>query len=240
MSKDNWEKGTIVIPRAAWAQFKSTLVKKHNEQAERELALIKSLFVVVKEQSKGKRNCDLRELVRKEAQAQVTNYRNGSNYKYPFKLLGFDETVDRLVSQLVKFERSPVPGKPNKQSWIAPKASMMPKVKSNVTRFEADLGTILLDQKNHSVSWIVSENNRAVESSRDSFMGSVFFSALGDITWTRNSGGTIVGNDEYNTDGEEEGQGANYVTERFGPLGVDRDFGSVRRRIGKSSALARR
>lgn len=239
MSKDNWESGTIVIPRASWARFKSTLVTKHNEQVDRELALIKSLFAVVKTQSKGKRNCDLRGLVRNEAAIRTSGYGGYSHPKYPFKLLGFDDTVDLLVADLVKYECSPVRDKPAKQSWVSPKASIIPKVKSNAILFTADLGTIKLDQKNHSVTWRVSQNNHAVESSRDSFMGDVLFSALSSITWTRNTGGEIVGNDEYNTDGEDDGQGANYVTQRFGPLGNDERTPHSRSRSIKPSASAR-
>jgi hypothetical protein len=79
--------------------------------------------------------------------------------------------------------------------------------------------TITLDHKARTVTWDVGENNHACESARAHPMGEAFFKALGRITWTRGSGGKIVGNDEYNRhEGRgEEGGGGNYVTAEYGP-----------------------
>ena len=68
--------------------------------------------------------------------------------------------------------------------------------------------------------WDVSENNRAVEHAHDHWFAKLVFEALGKITWTRNSGGKIIGNDEYNRDAgrEYEGGGGSYtVGERRSP-----------------------
>ena len=77
-------------------------------------------------------------------------------------------------------------------------------------------GNVSLDLKAKTASWDVDENNHACESARRTPIGRAFFRALGRITWTRGSGGTIVGNDEYNREGGGEGEGGHYVTGEYG------------------------
>jgi hypothetical protein len=76
---------------------------------------------------------------------------------------------------------------------------------------------VTFDLKARTVRWGVSENNHAVERARESWLGRAFFRALDRVNWTRGTGGTIVGNDEYNSDSEYEGGGANYVTASYPP-----------------------
>lgn len=70
-----------------------------------------------------------------------------------------------------------------------------------------------------TVSWSVSENNHAVERARRHPVAIAFFAALDQVSWTRGSGGVIVGNDEYNRDSDGPGGGSNYITAAYGPKG---------------------
>jgi len=48
-------------------------------------------------------------------------------------------------------------------------------------------------------------------------MGNAFFRALGQVVWTRGTGGEIVGNDEYNRESKASGDGGNFTKQTFGP-----------------------
>lgn len=67
------------------------------------------------------------------------------------------------------------------------------------------------------VHWIVPENNHACERCRAHPVAMALFRTLASVAWTRGSGGTIVGNDEYNRDSTDEGGGSNFVKDTFGP-----------------------
>ena len=74
----------------------------------------------------------------------------------------------------------------------------------------------MFSDASRSVSWRVEENNHARDTAREHHMGRAFFAALSKVEWVRGTGGTIVGNDEYNRDSEYDGGGGNYVTGSFG------------------------
>lgn len=79
--------------------------------------------------------------------------------------------------------------------------------------------TIVLRNDSHTASWEVYENNRACDHARQHPLACTFFGLLAKIEWTRGSGGTIIGNDEYNRDSHDVGGGGNYIKETFGPNG---------------------
>lgn len=76
---------------------------------------------------------------------------------------------------------------------------------------------ITFDRAKRTVEWSVDENNRARERARRHPLSVAFFAALDRVTWTRGSGGQIVGNDEYNRDSMAAGGGGNYVIDEYGP-----------------------
>lgn len=67
------------------------------------------------------------------------------------------------------------------------------------------------------VTWTVPENNHACDRGREHPMAREFFRLLGTVTWTRGTGGDIVGNNEYARDSREEGGGGNYLVSSYGP-----------------------
>jgi hypothetical protein len=91
---------------------------------------------------------------------------------------------------------------------------------NRTTRFDTDDGTITFDRATASVRWEVGENNHAVRDARELPFGVVFFAELGKVRWTRNTGGVIVGNDEYSQASESASGRGNTVNSGLGPVGA--------------------
>lgn len=119
------------------------------------------------------------------------------------------DVVKRMVFVYAKDERGWV-DRSKKPKLVKPKKPKAIPLKE--TRY----GNVSLDLKAREATWDVGENNHACESARNTAMGRAFFDALSRVTWTRGSGGKIVGNDEYNREGCDEG-GGNYVKDEYGP-----------------------
>ncbi|WP_159604639.1 hypothetical protein [Agromyces humi] len=96
---------------------------------------------------------------------------------------------------------------------------------NRTTQFRASThhGVISFRREDNTVLWQVSDNNHAVEDAHDGALGQAFFKALETVKWTRNTGGVLSGNDEYNQEAMESGYGANYTTSAYGPIGAIRE-----------------
>ena len=72
------------------------------------------------------------------------------------------------------------------------------------------------DRDTNTVRWSTSENRGAVDRAHDSVAGTAFFDRLKTLKWTRNTGGVIMGNNEY---ASEEGIGDSCHA-AYGPIGA--------------------
>lgn len=222
MSCDNWERGTITIPSAAWAGFRSSLIKAWNDNQTATLNLAKRSFEAATVAGKGKRGKSRQDAmlaaIAKTCGGSINSYgdfdsrisgwgsgyaerneANVENWETVTRLLGYDRWSRSETFKL-----------------HAPKAkdlATFPTSKSCTIRLPDACVTFDNDKK--AVTWHVSENNRAVEHANEHWFAKKLFAALGKITWTRGSGGQIVGNDEYNRDSDYAGGGANYVTHDY-------------------------
>jgi hypothetical protein len=212
MSKREWEEGTIKLPSAAWAPFKQALQKGMSEHMAKDYELAVKLHAVLAEQKKGKRGFDLYAAFQAEAYAVIPGRHTmySSNYdkpKYPF---GVVDTWD--VERLLLGTEKPY-------TLLKPKKKDFAPYTSASLSFEGRSWSLTLNNATREVSWHVDDGNHNVEEARATPLGQLLFELLKKVNWTRATGGTIVGNDENNEDSKYEGGGANYVTERFGPLG---------------------
>lgn len=237
MSRNCWENGTIVIPRASWPGFKKNLRAAWNTALDQDLMVINTLHEKLKESYKGKRNVDWTAAVNAEIYKEHP-YDANRPYRvtgptgdvYKFKVMDKWDVARLLVTEPPKPAQGTNPAvtslnapasEPFKPKLVLPKKSVLPVANGKTLRFYMSEASITLsDEKSMSVEWNVSENNHAVENARATHIAGVFFKLLDKIQWTRNTGGTIAGNDEYASESRESGGGANYTTGTYGPSGT--------------------
>jgi hypothetical protein len=205
MSRSEWERGTLKIPTKAWKPLRDGLATAFNKRQAQLYELALKLHAMLMAQKKlAKRGAfKLPEAYQALAWKQPS--------VWPQSLNGSDERDLVETSLLGPF------GKRTGNLLLPKKKDFPLAVATKTTQYDADLGTITLDPAKHELHWDVSENNHAVDSSRDSYMGRTLFSLLGKIEWTRGSGGTFIGNDENNQDSgrDYEGGGGSYVTATY-------------------------
>lgn len=217
MSCNEWERGEFKIPTAAWPSLKKDLRDAYNKTVSKDFLTAEALLAAVKLAVKGRRGVDLRKAVSDEAHATAPrpSYGYGSSGctvdKYSFESKETYQVVDLLAI------RDPETGK---YKLSAPKKKDFVLATGKTMKFSAGgEGDISLQDQTKTLSWSVSENNHAVDRARESYMGAVLFKLLREVTWTRGSGGTIFGNDEYHADAAREysGGGGSFDKEHFGP-----------------------
>jgi hypothetical protein len=209
MSCYEWEKGTIRIPAAQWAAFRKGLLATWNKGQERFLADLKEAHAAVKAAGKGKRGDN-----RTKAMTDALHRKMGSRWCYEWKEWEASDKFDRAYWLL--FKRDPKTGQTKLGSTPTKKVVKVFPVSKDAT-LNIDGAEVTFCNATKTVSWYVYENNRARAYARNQPFAKELFRALNGIKWTRGSGGTIVGNDEYNRDADYEGGGANYVVSRYGP-----------------------
>ena len=188
MSCYEWENGTIKLPTKIYAKFRREYINEYNAIQLRAMDKLNAWRELVLNAGSGKRGYDFEEAMK---------YYANSHGEYI------------MVESLFPDDRK----KP-----LKPTRKMFNFVNGKNNSFDVDTGGagIGFDAKSHSVSWSVFENNHAVEDARATEEAYVFFKMLGRVTFTRGSGGVIVGNNEYNSDDYCEGGGGNYVVSRYG------------------------
>lgn len=191
MSCYNWEQGNIKLPSKGYTKFKRDFIAVYNAYLLNQLDGSKRLLEHVSLLNKGKRN----------VQWYYALQDNMNKFGVEW------DTLNKMIATINKDGMKPK--NLNKK--------LMNLANSKTKQFDvAGEGAITFLNDDKSVVWYVEENNRSVDRCRESKVGGIFFAMLRNITWTRGSGGEIVGNDEYNQEDAHAGGGANYVTSSFG------------------------
>jgi hypothetical protein len=228
MSCYNWERGEIRIPNSQWAKFRTNLLKEWNARQEKNLAEAKKAHAVLKAAGKGKRGENrisaMREALAKFAGGSLndwghftapTTVRWSGGFRIEDKNQEASDSYYRLTRLLLPQHRdAKLQGVPKKKDF--PFVQL-----TKDARILLPDAQVTFCNSSKTVDWFVDENNRAVERANDHWFAHKLFGALERMQWTRNSGGTVVGNDEYNRDDCSVGGGGNYVTKRYGPIGQE-------------------
>jgi len=206
MSRYEWEEGTLKLPVKAFKPVFDSIRQNQNALMDEAYSCLVAAYETVMAENRAKvkpvesslygRICDAAEKHRQKIRSR-------------FSTDDLSGAIENAVTAMSKGRKVPI--KPQKQ-YLA-------KATTSTLCFRQYEASLTFDRKNHTLTWIVDENNHAVESARKSWLGRAMFSALRNVQWTRSTGGKFIGNDEYNGDSRENGGGANYVTARFGPLG---------------------
>lgn len=210
MSKSEWESGTIKLPTADFARVRKAVQETDAVVKKGALAQTQSFWKGLSR----KQQTDSEEY-RKAlwAWSRTVSPEGGSGWSSYRPANPVDKAS--TSEAYVLLQRKTRGDQPSRVQ-----ASEVEMPTNRTTQFHVEDATITFDKATSSVTWNVDENNRAVSRSRESAVGQRFFSELDKTRWTRGTGGSMVGNDEYNRDADYSGGGANYDTAGYGPLGA--------------------
>lgn len=248
MSCYNWERGTITLPSKEWSKFRTGLLKAWNAKLEETYALAKKAHTAAKAAGKGKRGKN-----RKEAMVAAIDRVCGGRIEHgyfeattrSYGYGGYDtrrnETAHEnweLVCKLLGYDRW---DRSDTLKLHAPKKKDLGLVATSKScTLNLPDASVTFDNDTRSVHWSVYENNRAVESANGHWFAVKLWKALDRVTWTRGTGGKIIGNDEYNRDSDYEGGGGNYVTREYRkPTKAEERAKAAARRNSYRSSYAR-
>jgi hypothetical protein len=211
MSCYEWEQGTITLPTKAWPKFKEDVRKAWNACQATKRMLANELYNALVTAGKGQREFDWGLALQKIVEAKRSYVRG------PWSREWGDEAIDDASRMVLPYERHKLRGSAG--GPLKPKAKDLPDANAATKTFHLGEASIAFDESAHAVTWTVAENNHAIKRAREHPVAIAMFAALKRVEWTRGSGGTITGNDEYNREAREAGGGGNQINQTFGPAG---------------------
>ena len=227
MSCYGWEAGEIKLSAAEYKKFRDAFVATWNAERARDSVTATAIHREIVEAGKGIKGFDYWRACRDAyVRMRPSSGRYGSVVEpEALKTMDFEHLSQLMLERFVitdearqwgRYERLDKPSAPAKKDFAT-----VPPTKAAQVR-AGPAGMITFEPATRTVHWSVSENNRAVDHARESFVGRLFFSMLKRVTWTRGTGGTIYGNDEHNRERARDagpGSGGNTVNDAFGPIG---------------------
>jgi hypothetical protein len=210
VSTYNWERGTILLPASEVAGVKETIRAAYNGYASAEITKADRCKADLGRWWDANKTTSLRKFKQNAEAYGDAILRSRSRPD------NADCIQDAFWEAIRGAEASGT--KITKRSLLKRAGRFAPKLATRSTKhFDVEGCGVRIEGRR--ITWDVDENNHAVEHCAESALGKAFKRAMRRVNWTHGTGGTIVGNDEYNQDSDFEGGGSNYVTQRFGPRG---------------------
>lgn len=231
MSCYEWERGTIKLSVAEYARVKKEFYDAYNQALEADFKELERFYTdlcaAIKANTDKAKTAKIiaRDLL--EGVVKMTAY--SSRARYDFKVLSDYQVINALLVK--KEDVLNAQGAVVNVKWIDRKSPVTPKKKDfkslspskDLVINDAQWGdaTVRFVPDEKSLVWDVSENNRACDHARESFVGRLFFRLLSKVTWTRATGGVIYGQNEYERDSDRNDPfgGGNRTKECYGPIG---------------------
>ena len=212
MSRSEWESGTIKLPTAEFARVRQVVA---DCEAARQAVVFDHTQefwggLTRKQKSDPAAYLDAAHTYTK-AESDRVNTENRklsiATWRTPEPIPDFSEHVYDALT------RSRTPRRVLKNDMSFPN--------NKTLYFEDGEAHVSFDREDSSVTWSANGDNHAVDFAQNKPLAADLFTALGTVKWTRDTGGVLTGNDEYNDGPQGEGTGADYVTRGFGPRGAE-------------------
>lgn len=227
MSCYEWQYGTITLPSAEGAGLKKVLrdyVNTLHDEVRTEAIRLH------KEVAKSTRSTTLyRQRLRAHDEQRWASERNRSTGWYATPVRDeHKDLVAAMARQVLDQMLSGGWGQPEPtphQPTVADVDKVVAKATNRTVSFPIigkdgySEGNITFDGR--TVIWNVPENNHAVDDANESEIGTKFWLAIERVKWTRGTGGSIWGNNEYNEGEHGHGRGPDYLCSTYGPVGDD-------------------
>lgn len=219
MSRNEWEEGKFKLSAVEFRKLSNSFYEKLNALREADRQTLTSVRTAVMVAAKGKRGVDWvalfdAEIEKSRPRPDLSGYGSSFNTRtHALNTIDEFQAKTLLVTEYDEKTRkwtSHSPRSVKKGDFSSVSVRSMPTVRMPDA-------TILFDPKKRTVLWSVEENNHACDRARENPVAKAFFSLLGAVSWTRGTGGEIVGNDEYNQDSRDGGGGGNYSKLNYGP-----------------------
>lgn len=240
MSCYGWESGTILLPSAAVAPLKKAVREHMNKLHTDVYAEAKRLHKAAATSSPKKMLAFLQTVRDKQNAAAQSRYSSYTPYTVTVTSLAVSLLENKCGGRYY--------GQPTVTRVASPTVADLNAMGLKKFTNKDDFFPVIdndgfseasISFEDRSVTWDVPENNRSCERANATTTAQVFFKAMNAVKWTRGTGGSIVGNDEYSRDDDSIGGGANYRVASYGPIG-DADVAAEYRRQGFSPAEIKR